>query len=199
MDSKEVFLQIYRENIHREGADALLDYLEHKSDFFTAPASARFHGSYPGGLCEHSVNVYRCLEAYLERERVRELYGLDYSPESIALVSLLHDVCKTGCYKQGTRNVKGADGKWQSVPTFFYEDSLPYGHGEKSVYILSCFLRLTREEAMLVMRLLNLFLSKAQALNVRDNSDVAPAKALKQNIFDQFMKLDTQEEENDAE
>ena len=150
MDSKEVFLQIFWENIHREGSDALLDYLEHKSDFFTAPASARFHGSYPGGLCEHSVNVYRCLEAYLERERVRELYGLDYSPESVALVSLLHDVCKTGCYKAGTRNVKGPDGKWQTVPTFFYEDSLPYGHGEKSVYILSGFLRLTREEAMAI-------------------------------------------------
>ena len=150
MDSKEVFLQIYRENIHREGADALLDYLEHKSDFFTAPASARFHGSYPGGLCEHSVNVYRCLEAYLERERVRELYGLDYSPESIALVSLLHDVCKTGCYKQGTRNVKGADGKWQSVPTYSFEDPLPYGHGEKSVYIINGYLRLTREEAMAI-------------------------------------------------
>ena len=150
MDSKEVFLQIYRDNIHREGSDALLDYLEHKSDFFTSPASARFHGSYPGGLCEHSVNVYRCLEAYLERERVRELYGLDYSPETVALVSLLHDVCKIGCYRGGTRNVKGPDGKWQSVPTFFYEDPLPYGHGEKSVYILSGFLRLTREEAMAI-------------------------------------------------
>ena len=150
MDSKEVFLQIYRDNIHREGSDALLDYLEHKSDFFTSPASARFHGSYPGGLCEHSVNVYRCLEAYLERERVRELYGLDYSPETVALVSLLHDVCKIGCYRGGTRNVKGPDGKWQSVPTFFYEDNLPYGHWEKSVYILSGFLRLTREEAMAI-------------------------------------------------
>ena len=150
MDSKEVFLQIYRDNIHREGSDALLDYLEHKSDFFTSPASARFHGSYPGGLCDHSVNVYRCLEAYLERERVRELYGLDYSPETVALVSLLHDVCKIGCYRGGTRNVKGPDGKWQSVPTFFYEDNLPYGHGEKSVYILSGFLRLTREEAMAI-------------------------------------------------
>ena len=150
MDSKEVFLQIYRDNIHREGSDALLDYLEHKSDFFTSPASARFHGSYPSGLCEHSVNVYRCLEAYLERERVRELYGLDYAPETVALVSLLHDVCKIGCYRGGTRNVKGPDGKWQSVPTFFYEDNLPYGHGEKSVYILSGFLRLTREEAMAI-------------------------------------------------
>ena len=150
MDHKEVFLQIFRDNIRREGADALLDYLEHKSDFFTAPASARFHGSYAGGLCEHSVNVYRCLEAYLERERVRELYGLEYSPESVAVVSLLHDVCKIGCYKGGTRNVKGPDGKWQSVPTFYYEDNLPYGHGEKSVYILSAYLKLTREEAMAI-------------------------------------------------
>ena len=150
MSAKEEFIQIYRDSIRREGADALLDYLEHKSDFFTAPASARYHGAWPGGLCEHSVNVYRCLAAYLERERVKELYGLEYSQESVALVSLLHDVCKTGCYKAGTRNVKGPDGRWQAVPTFYYEDSLPYGHGEKSVYILSGFLRLTREEAMAI-------------------------------------------------
>ena len=150
MSAKEEFIQIYRDSIRREGADALLDYLEHKSDFFTAPASARYHGAWPGGLCEHSVNVYRCLAAYLERERVKELYGLEYSAESIALVALLHDVCKTGCYRAGTRNVKGPDGRWQAVPTFYYEDSLPYGHGEKSVYILSGFLRLTREEAMAI-------------------------------------------------
>jgi len=150
MSAKEEFIEIYRENIRRDGADALLDYLEHKSDFFTAPASARFHGAYAGGLCEHSVNVYHCLTAYLERERVRELYGLEYPAESAALVSLLHDVCKTGCYREGSRNVKGPDGKWQAVPTFFYEDPLPYGHGEKSVYILSGFLRLTREEAMAI-------------------------------------------------
>ena len=150
MSAKEEFIQIYRDSIRREGADALLDYLEHKSDFFTAPASARYHGAWPGGLCEHSVNVYRCLAAYLERERVKELYGLEYSAESIALVALLHDVCKTGCYKAGTRNVKGPDGRWQAVPTFYYEDSLPYGHGEKSVYILSGYLKLTREEAMAI-------------------------------------------------
>lgn len=60
-------------------------------------------------------------------------------------------------------------------------------------------IELTREEDMLVMRLLNLFLSKAQALNVRSNSDVAPAKALRQNIFNQFMKLDTEEAENESE
>ena len=75
---------------------------------------------------------------------------LEASAESIAIASLLHDVCKTGCYKSGTRNVKGPDGKWQSVPTFFFEDPLPYGHGEKSVYIISGFMRLTREEAMAI-------------------------------------------------
>ena len=150
MSAKEEFIEIYRENIRRDGADALLDYLEHKSDFFTAPASARFHGAYAGGLCDHSLNVYHCLVDYLQRERVKELYGLEYPAESVALVSLLHDVCKTGCYRQGSRNVKGPDGKWQAVPTFFYEDPLPYGHGEKSVYILSGFLRLTREEAMAI-------------------------------------------------
>ena len=150
MSAKEEFIQIYRDSIRREGADALLDYLEHKSDFFTAPASARYHGAWPGGLCEHSVNVYRCLAAYLERERVKELYGLEYSAESIALVALLHDVCKIGCYKPSTRNVKGEDGKWTQVPTFTYEDPLPYGHGEKSVYVINGFVRLTREEAMAI-------------------------------------------------
>ena len=150
MSAREEFIELYTQHIRREGSGALLDYLQNKSDFFTAPASAKFHGAYAGGLCEHSVNVYHCLRDYLERDRVRELYGLEYPEESVALVSLLHDVCKTGCYKPGSRNVKGPDGKWQSVPTFFYEDSLPYGHGEKSVYILSGFLRLTREEAMAI-------------------------------------------------
>ena len=150
MSAREEFIELYTQHIRREGSGALLDYLQNKSDFFTAPASAKYHGAYAGGLCEHSVNVYHCLRDYLERDRVRELYGLEYPEESVALVSLLHDVCKTGCYKPGSRNVKGPDGKWQSVPTFFYEDSLPYGHGEKSVYILSGFLRLTREEAMAI-------------------------------------------------
>ena len=151
MPGKEEFIEIYREHIHREGSGELLDYLENKSDFFTAPASARFHGSYAGGLCDHSVNVYRCLEAYLARERVKEVYGMVYSPESVAVAALLHDVCKIGCYKAGTRNVKNdATGQWEKVPTFYYEDRLPYGHGEKSVYIISGFMRLTREEAMAI-------------------------------------------------
>ena len=150
MSAKEEFIELYTANICREGADALLDYLENKSDFFTAPASARFHGAYAGGLCEHSVNVYHCLAEYLARERVQELYGLEYSDESIAIVALLHDLCKIGCYKKGTRNVKDESGKWQTVPTYTFDDPLPYGHGEKSVYIISGFMKLTREETMAI-------------------------------------------------
>ncbi|MBM6897768.1 hydrolase [Pseudoflavonifractor capillosus] len=152
MTPKDEFLEIFQTHIHREGSAELLDYLMNKSDFFTAPASARFHGSYAGGLCEHSVNVFRCLEDYLSRPRVREVYKLEgYSMESVAIVALLHDLCKVGCYKAGTRNVKNeATGQWEKVPTFFFEDKLPYGHGEKSVYIISGFLRLTREEAMAI-------------------------------------------------
>lgn len=151
-DMKDEFIELFRENITREGSQALLDYLVNKSDFFTAPASTKFHGAYAGGLCEHSVNVYDCLKDYLERPRVAELYGLEeYSPETVAIVALLHDLCKVGCYKEGVRNVKNdATGQWEKVPTFFYDDSLPYGHGEKSVYIISGFMRLAREEAMAI-------------------------------------------------
>lgn len=151
MTKKEEFIKIYTENITREGADKLLEYLlSSQSDFFIAPASTRFHGSYEGGLLEHSINVYNCLKDYLTRPRVKEDYHLEYSDESIAIVSLLHDLCKVNCYKAGTRNVKDSSGVWQQVPTFEYVDDMPYGHGEKSVYIISGFMKLTREEAFAI-------------------------------------------------
>ena len=148
---KEKFVKIYKENITREGADKLLEYLlSDKSDFFTAPASTRFHGSYPGGLVEHSINVYECLKDYLSRERVKELYNMDFSDETIAVVSLLHDICKVNIYKPGTRNVKDENGVWKQVPTYTFEDKMPYGHGEKSVYIINGYMRLTRDEAFAI-------------------------------------------------
>ena len=151
MTNKERFIQIYRDNIKREGGDKLLDHLcSAQSDFFTAPASARFHCAYEGGLCEHSLNVYDCLVDYLARPRVRETYGLNFTDESIAIVSLLHDLCKTNTYKPGFRNVKNDQGVWEKVPSYDYDDKLPYGHGEKSVYIASGFMRLTRDEAFAI-------------------------------------------------
>ncbi len=151
MNFKNRFIEIYKANIKREGADKLLDYLcSRNCDFFTAPASTKFHCSYEGGLCEHSLNVYDCLKSYLETDRAKEKFGLNFSDETIAIVSLLHDVCKTNTYKVSTRNKKDENGTWIQVPYYEYDDTLPYGHGEKSVYIVSGFMRLTREEAMAI-------------------------------------------------
>lgn len=148
---KETFIEIYKKHITREGADKLLEYLcSPASDFFTAPASTRFHGSYEGGLAEHSLNVYRCLKDYLSRDKIKLECGLVFEDETIAIVSLLHDLCKINCYKKGFRNVKDENGKWQQVPTYDYADQLPYGHGEKSVYIITGFMKLSREEAFAI-------------------------------------------------
>lgn len=150
-NNKQQIIDIYRNCVKREGSDKLLDYLINKSDFFTAPASTRFHGAYDGGLAQHSLNVYNCFKAYLERERVRELYKLNASDETIAVCALLHDICKVNVYTRGTRNVKNEEtGQWEKVPTFFFDDGLPYGHGEKSVYMITGFMRLTREEAFAI-------------------------------------------------
>lgn len=133
--SKEKFIEIYNRNIKREGADKLLAWLE-SSDFFTAPASTRFHGAYEGGLCEHSINVF-------ERLKCENL-------ETRAISALLHDVCKANFYTVAMRNAKNEQGVWEKVPYYAVDDKLPYGHGEKSVYIISGFMKLAREEAMAI-------------------------------------------------
>ena len=104
MTSKERFIELYRTYIHRDGSEKLLEFLmSRSSDFFEAPASTRFHGAYKGGLVDHSLNVYECLKDYLERPRVREIYGLNsVSEESIAIVALLHDICKVNVYRPST-------------------------------------------------------------------------------------------------
>ena len=149
MTARDRFINIFKTKIRREGADKLLDYLM-SSDFFSAPASARYHSAYEGGLLDHSLNVYDCLSAYLNRDYVKEKFKLSYSEETIAIVSLLHDVCKVNVYKPGYRNVKNEQGKWEQVPTFEFDDKLPYGHGEKSVYMITPFMKLTREEAFAI-------------------------------------------------
>ena len=149
--NKNKFIEIYKENITRPGSDKLLNYLiSEQSDFFTAPCSTRFHGSYAGGLVQHSINVYNCLKDYLSRQRTKDVYGMEYTNESIALTALLHDVCKMNFYSVDYRNAKNEQGVWEKVPYYTINDQLPYGHGEKSVYIVSGFMRLTREEAFAI-------------------------------------------------
>ena len=152
MTNREKFLDIYSTYIKREGAQELLAWLTGtNSDFFTAPASTRYHSAYEGGLLEHSINVYECLRDYLARNKVRDEFGLSYSDETIAIVSMLHDLCKVNVYRVSTRNVKDpATGQWKPMPYYEFDDNLPYGHGEKSVYVISGFMRLTREEAFAI-------------------------------------------------
>lgn len=147
-ENKNLFIKVFTENIKREGADKLLDYLINTSDFFTAPASGRRHSSFEGGLVLHSLNVYHRFKQNIILE-----YGENYqekiSDESIAIIALLHDLCKVNTYTIDYRNQK-VDGQWIQVPFYAYANNLPYGHGEKSVYIISGFMRLTREEAMAI-------------------------------------------------
>ncbi len=150
---KEKFLEIYRENISRPGADKLLAWLE-TTDFFTAPASTRFHLSRPGGLVEHSIHVYERLSNLVADEEgyPGSTFGEDFtiSDETIAICGLLHDICKANFYTVEMRNRKNEQGQWEKYPFYVVDDQLPYGHGEKSVYIISGFMKLTREEAMAI-------------------------------------------------
>ena len=149
-EQKAEFVEIYRDKIKREGSEDLLRYLmSESSDFFIAPASTRYHGAEMGGLCRHSLNVYDALVDIMNRRRMKETYGIHYSDESIAIAALLHDLCKVNFYRVESRNVK-RNGVWEAVPYYTIDDSLPYGHGEKSVYIVSGFMKLTRDEAFAI-------------------------------------------------
>jgi len=135
-------LDLYREHITREGADKLLDWLTRKSDFFTAPASSRFHLPIEGGLVQHACNV-----AVLMFAR----WGETESAESLAICGLLHDLCKANTYKVSTRNVKNDQtGVWEKHPYYQVDELFPYGHGEKSVFLADQFIRLLPDEAMAI-------------------------------------------------
>jgi hypothetical protein len=149
-DYKIEFLRIFKDNITREGSDKLLEYIQ-ASDFFTAPASSRFHSAFEGGLCEHSVKAYYRYMQLLENEYEGEFEEiLNITMESVAIIALLHDLCKVNFYKVEYRNFKNELGAWDKKPYYTIDDKLPYGHGEKSVYMISGFMRLTREEAMAI-------------------------------------------------
>lgn len=165
-DMKAYFERVFQGQITRPGSAELLKWLK-ESDFFTAPASSRFHLSRPGGLVEHSVHVYERLKQLCECEALNDPSFVEPSPETIAVIGLLHDVCKIGVYIQEPKNQKTYDPQkvaaaspyqvkhdqlgdfvWETVMGYRFEDSLCYGHGEASVYIISGFMKLTQEEAM---------------------------------------------------
>lgn len=145
----EQFENIVFDTIKREGVEELIDYL-HQSDFFVAPASTVYHGSYEGGLCKHSLNVYNCMIKECEHT-----FGPKWQdhidPESVAIVSLFHDLCKVNSYEKYMRNVKNEDtGKWEQVECYRKNVKFPLGHGEKSMFIVMNYMYLEPTEALAI-------------------------------------------------
>ena len=137
---EEKYLELLKQ-VNREGIDDLINFIK-KTDFFKAPASTRFHGSKEGGLVEHSLKVYEIL-----KHKVENCIEKIYVPEeSIILIALLHDICKANFYKVDFRNRKNELGVWEKVPYYTIDETIPYGHGEKSVMMITEYIKLTPEE-----------------------------------------------------
>lgn len=161
MDREEL-IQRYEElleGVVREGIDRLMDFIR-KSDFYTAPSSTRFHGSHEGGLLEHSLNVYDCLADKAETNLWGK-YLEEIGTESMIIIALLHDICKTYFYSMELKNQKTYDEEkvvnaerwqvkhdnngdfiWETVPAYIVDDKIPYGHGEKSVMMVEEYIKL---------------------------------------------------------
>ena len=136
---KEEYLNLLK-SINREGINELIDFIN-KTDFFTAPASTRFHGAFEGGLLEHSLAVYKILVEKVKHTPI----DVSFNEDTLKIVALLHDICKVNFYKVEYRNVK-VDGAWEQKPYYTVDDTIPYGHGEKSVMMITEYMKLTPEE-----------------------------------------------------
>lgn len=164
--NKQKFLTILKNEVHRDGIEKFIDWLE-TTDFFAAPYTGQYTLSCKGGLAEHSLNTYRTLLEIVEKYRERDplfLVDVEGTPseedfnaakaelmETLAICGLLHDICRADCWVEDARNVKNRDtGKWESVPYFKWDEKFIYGHGEKSVYILQQFMKLYIEEAQAI-------------------------------------------------
>lgn len=172
MDNKKRFEELMSMAAERPGWSNLMNYIQ-KSDFYTAPASSRFHLSCEGGLLQHSLNVYDALIGRLTDvvetdEMVLQISGhtvAAFKKETLAITALLHDLCKTNFYTVEYRNQKTYDKEkvakvnpyqvkkdnggrfiWEQAPIYTINDKNPYGHGEKSVMMIEEFMKLTMEE-----------------------------------------------------
>ena len=145
MTNRETFIALCQPIAARTGFANLMTWLEN-SDFFTAPASTKYHGAYEGGLAEHSINVY------CELKRLCTIYPeIEIAEDRLAVVALIHDLCKVNMYTKEMRYRKDEQGKWEQYEAYTHNEKLHYGgHGSKSVFILQNFIKLTPEEAVAI-------------------------------------------------
>lgn len=144
MQAQEIFIELCNK-VQREGMDELLAWLK-ASDFFTAPASTKYHGAYEGGLLEHSLNVFE------ELQRLYAIYPeIEIPEESLIIIALFHDLCKVNSYTVEKKFRKDEAGKWEPYDAYVSNEKLHFGgHGSKSVFILQNFIKLTAAEAVAI-------------------------------------------------
>lgn len=146
-EKKEKFIDLLK-STNREGMDNLLAWLE-KTDFYIAPSSTMFHGNYKGGLLDHSLNVYEVAKRIYSD--LHELNNNIVIPEeSIIIATLLHDICKVNQYVIKQKWRKDKNDKWEQYDTYVVEDKFPFGHGEKSAFMLANIIKLKASEALAI-------------------------------------------------
>lgn len=119
----------------KESLKAFLD----GSDFWTAPASTKFHGDFKFGLSFHSIYVLKqalfFAQPLLENfnsSRLAKQFSI--SAEDIFIAAISHDFCKTDFYCIEYRNTKDVTGNWVKKPMYKAKsDSRNLGHGNESV------------------------------------------------------------------
>ena len=144
-EQKEMILDLLR-STERDGIDKLADYLSDSKDFFTAPASTRFHNNFSGGLAQHCLNVYENFKSLLE------IKGIEMSEDSIIICALLHDLCKCNTYVVETRNRKNEQGQWEKYNIWATNKDvdIPLPHSSRSIAIIRKFIKLSIKEELTI-------------------------------------------------
>lgn len=149
-NKREYILLLKSINIdgYQDGIDNMISWLD-DNQFFDLPASTKYHSNYPGGLCQHCLNVYHTLVKLVKQ--YEEDTGMSLDENSIKIVALCHDFGKVNFYRSTIRNKKDdATGKWYQVPGYEVipadERRAIAGHEFTSFYNVSCFIPLNEDE-----------------------------------------------------
>lgn len=175
-DSVDLNWEKYKEFLRateREGIEGLIEYLENETDMKTAPASSKFHGNYEGGLIHHSLNVLEILV------RKVKMFKLEVSNDTLVIISLLHDLCKTNFYIKDSAFYKPDGRNWETYSFYKIDDSLPLGHGQKSAMIAQRYVKLTDIELLAITWHMGMF-EECNKMSLANASDYTPLVTLLQ-------------------
>lgn len=145
-EKKQVYINLLKSS-KREGIDNLIEYLETKTDFFTAPASTKYHNNFESGLLLHSLNVYENFKKLLAMRP-----EITVEDDSVIIASLCHDLCKSNFYTVEKRNRKNENGQWESYDAYatIKSPTIPYPHSTRSIRILRSFIKITYLEELMI-------------------------------------------------